>query len=64
MLVLSRGTSQIIKIGDDIEVTIVEIEPNRVRVGVKAPPHVKVHRKEVYDAIRAGLPQTPPRTSR
>ena len=39
-------------IGDDIELTIVDIRGDKVRVGIKAPPSVPVHRKEVYDAIR------------
>ena len=39
-------------IGDDIEVTIVDILGNRVCLGIKAPKHVSVHRKEVYDTIK------------
>jgi carbon storage regulator len=39
-------------IGDDIELTIVDIRGDKVRVGIKAPSSVPVHRKEVYDAIR------------
>lgn len=52
MLVLSRQRDQSIKIGDNIEITIVDIRGEKVRLGIDAPPHVPVHRKEVYDAIK------------
>ncbi len=52
MLVLSRHRDETIMIGDDTELTIIDIRGDKVRIGIKAPPHVPVHRKEVYDAIR------------
>ena len=52
MLVLSRQKDQSIFIGDDVEITIVDIRGDKVRVGINAPPHIPVHRKEVYDAIK------------
>ena len=52
MLVLSRERDQTILIGDDIEVTVVDIRGDKVRLGITAPKEVSVHRKEVYDAIR------------
>ncbi len=52
MLVLSRQRDETIMIGDDVEITIVDIRGDKVRLGITAPPHVPVHRKEVYDAIR------------
>ena len=52
MLVLSRQRDESIMIGDDIEVTIVDIRGDKVRLGINAPKNVSVHRKEVYDAIR------------
>ncbi len=52
MLVLSRQRDETIIIGDDIELTVVDIRGDKVRIGIKAPPHIPVHRKEVYDAIR------------
>ncbi len=52
MLVLSRQRDQTIMIGDDIEITIVDIRGDKVRVGINAPNSIPVHRKEVYDAIR------------
>ncbi len=39
-------------IGDHIELTVVDIRGDKVRLGIKAPPHIAVHRKEVYDAIK------------
>ena len=52
MLVLSRQRDETIMIGDDIEVTVVDIRGDKVRLGINAPKDVPVHRKEVYDAIR------------
>ena len=52
MLVLSRQRDETIMIGDEVELTIVDIRGDKVRVGIEAPSHVAVHRKEVYDAIR------------
>ncbi len=53
MLVLSRNRSESIMIGDNVEITVVNISSNRVRLGITAPKDVTVHRKEVYDAIQA-----------
>jgi carbon storage regulator len=52
MLVLSRQRDETIMIGDDIEVTVVDIRGDKVRLGINAPKSIAVHRKEVYDAIR------------
>ncbi len=52
MLVLSRQRDETIMIGDDIEVTVVDIRGDKVRLGINAPKEVSVHRKEVYEAIR------------
>ena len=52
MLVLSRRINQSIKIGDDIEIMIVDVRDNQVRVGVSAPRDVAVHRKEIYLLIQ------------
>lgn len=52
MLVLSRQRDEIIMIGDDIEVTIVDIRGDKVRLGINAPKSKSIHRKEVYDAIK------------
>ncbi len=52
MLVLSRQKDETIMIGDDVEITIVDIRGDKVRIGISAPSRVPVHRKEVYDAIK------------
>lgn len=49
MLVLSRKADQRLLIGDDIEVVVVEVLGNRVKLGVIAPPHVRVLRDELRD---------------
>lgn len=53
MLVLSRQRDQTIMIGDDIEITVVDIRGDKVRLGINAPKKIQVHRKEVYDAIKS-----------
>lgn len=52
MLVLSRQRDETIIIGDNIQVTVVDIRGEKVRLGIAAPPHIPVHRKEVYEAIQ------------
>lgn len=52
MLVLSRQRDETIMIGDDVEITVVDIRGDKVRIGINAPRSVQVHRKEVYDAIK------------
>lgn len=57
MLVLSRSKEESIMIGDEVEVMIIDIRGNKVRLGITAPKSIPVHRKEVYKAIwreRAG----------
>lgn len=51
MLVLTRKLSQSIAVGDDIVITIVNIDRDTVRIGIDAPKHVPVHRTEVLDRI-------------
>ncbi len=52
MLVLSRQRDETIVIGDDIEITVVDIRGDKVRLGINAPRAVQVHRKEVYESIK------------
>ena len=52
MLVLSRQRDETIMIGDDVQVTVVDIRGEKVRLGISAPPHIPVHRKEVYESIQ------------
>ncbi len=51
MLVLTRKQEESIKIGQDIEIKVLEVRKNAVRLGIVAPRDVSVHRKEVYDLI-------------
>jgi carbon storage regulator len=51
MLVLSRKRDESIIIGDSIEIMVVNIGQNEVRIGISAPRELSVHRKEVYEAI-------------
>ncbi|MGD7043346.1 carbon storage regulator CsrA [Jeotgalibacillus proteolyticus] len=48
MLVLTRKTGEAIKIGDDIEITVISSSGDQVKLGIHAPKHVDIHRKEVY----------------
>jgi carbon storage regulator len=52
VLVLTRRLNQSIKIGDDIEIMIIEVRGDQVRLGVTAPRSIAVHRKEVYLQIQ------------
>lgn len=51
MLVLTRKVQQSIVIGDDIEVVVLEVRGEQVRLGIRAPKDVTVHRKEIYSQI-------------
>jgi carbon storage regulator len=53
MLLLTRKLGENIRIGDDVKITIVEVKGNHVKLGIDAPPSVKVHREEIYERIQA-----------
>lgn len=55
MLVLTRKKNEVIRIGNNVTITIVDIRENKVRVGIAAPKEVPVHREEVYQARNAEL---------
>jgi len=60
MLVLTRQRDESIMIGDDVEIIIVDVQGDKVRLGITAPKSVPVHRREIYDAIhREKKPQQP-----
>jgi len=51
MLVLTRRSGEVIKIGDDIEITVIATKGDQVRIGINAPKNVEIFRKEVYEQI-------------
>jgi carbon storage regulator len=53
MLVITRRRDEAVIIGDGIEVRVLRVGKDGVRLGITAAPHVPVHRREVYDQIRA-----------
>jgi carbon storage regulator len=63
MLVLTRKLGQTIVIGKDIEVVILEVRGEQVRIGIRAPKDVTVHRKEIYDQIQTVTPESLPEPS-
>jgi len=52
MLILTRRVGEALVIGDDVTVTVLGIKGNQVRIGVKAPKDVPVHREEIFERIR------------
>ncbi len=52
MLVLTRKLNESIMIGDDIELTILAIEGEQIKLGINAPKNIDIHRKEIYLAIQ------------
>ena len=53
MLVITRHPGESINIGDDMEVTILGTQGTQVRIGIKAPKNISVHREEIYKRIQA-----------
>lgn len=52
MLVLTRKIGESIKIGTDIEITVLTVKGDQIKLGIEAPKHVEIHRKEVYLTIQ------------
>lgn len=57
MLVLTRKLGQSIVIGDEVEVVVLEVRGEQVRIGIRAPKTVSVHRKEIYEQVNADADQ-------
>jgi len=51
MLVLSRKSGEVIKIGDEIEITVIAAKGDQVKIGINAPKNVEIYRKEVFEQI-------------
>lgn len=52
MLILTRRIGETLMVGDDVEVTVLGVNGNQVRIGVEAPKDIAVHREEVYQRIQ------------
>ncbi|MEJ9229492.1 carbon storage regulator CsrA [Peribacillus butanolivorans] len=52
MLVLTRKSNESIMIGNDIEITVLAIEGEQIKLGINAPKNVEIHRKEIYLSIQ------------
>ncbi|MGC9323900.1 MAG: carbon storage regulator CsrA [Desulfomonilia bacterium] len=52
MLILTRKVGEVVAIGDDIQISIVDIKGSQVKLGIQAPRDVQVHREEVYLKIQ------------
>ena len=52
MLILTRKLGEAIAIGDDIKVYLFEVKGKQIRIGIEAPPHISIHREEVYRLIQ------------
>lgn len=52
MLILTRRVGETLMIGDDVQVTVLGVKGNQVRIGVNAPKEVSVHREEIYERIK------------
>ena len=65
MLVFTRKKGESLVIGNEVEITILSLGPGNVKLGIKAPRHISIHRHEVYEAIKrenlaASQSQIPP----
>ena len=59
MLVLTRRVGETIKIGDDVEITILANKGNQVRLGCAAPRDVEIHRLEIWERIKEDEARNP-----
>ncbi|MDC9591420.1 carbon storage regulator CsrA [Xenorhabdus sp. XENO-10] len=55
MLILTRRRQEKIRVGDDIEIVILGINGNQIKIGVKAPEGISVHREEIHQRIQQGI---------
>ena len=60
MLILTRRVGETLVIAENIEITVLGVKGGQVRIGVKAPRDVTVHREEIVERIKRGDEFTPP----
>lgn len=53
MLILTRRVGETLMVGDEVTVSVLGIKGNQIRIGIKAPKEVGVHREEIYERIKA-----------
>ncbi|MEG9499855.1 carbon storage regulator CsrA [Mannheimia indoligenes] len=53
MLILTRKIGEVLLVGDNVEITVLNIRGNQVKLGVNAPKEISVHRQEIYERIKA-----------
>ena len=52
MLILTRRVGETLKVGNDVDVTVLGVKGNQIRIGIKAPKTVAVHREEIFERIQ------------
>lgn len=57
MLILTRKMGETLLVGDNVEITVLNIRGNQVKLGVKAPQDISVHRQEIYERIQSAQQQ-------
>jgi len=53
MLILTRRVGETLKIGNDVDVTVLGVKGNQIRFGITAPKHIAVHREEIFEKIKS-----------
>jgi carbon storage regulator len=52
MLVLGRKIDESVMIGDEIVITVLAVEGDRIKIGIQAPPHLRIWRQELYESVK------------
>lgn len=60
MLILTRGTHESIRVGDDVTITVLGVEGNKIRLGIEAPRHITVDRQEVFERKQRAVKRDDP----